>query len=112
MIEVIEQAIAAGKFRDTQRAKYERMYASDPQGTTALIAKLEPVPLLAAFPEGVSPLFGGRALSLEFEDSMVTPQGERPALSTYPTTADPEKVETLFPARPPKRTPNRVAFGE
>src|SRR5579862_7810327 len=108
MVEVIEQAIAAGKFSESRRLHYERMYARDPEGTTALIARLEAVPLLPAPPEGVSPLFGGRAMALEFADTMVTQEGARAALSTYPMTADPAKVKPLFEVR---RDSKRVTFG-
>ena len=39
---LIDDAIAAGTFMETRRQHYERLMASDPEGTRRLIASLEP----------------------------------------------------------------------
>lgn len=41
---VLDAAIAAGKFPARRRAYYEALYARDPEGTRALIARLASVP--------------------------------------------------------------------
>ena len=48
MSSVVEQAILVGKFPESRRAHYERLYTRDPAGTKRLIATLEPVPGLKA----------------------------------------------------------------
>ena len=41
---VLDAAIAQGKFPARRRAHYEALYARDPEGTRALIARLASVP--------------------------------------------------------------------
>lgn len=64
--ELIEEAIADGKFGPGRRQHYRERYDSDPQGTTALIARLSP---------GTLPLEerGGDAPTDDAEDSTAYP---------------------------------------
>ena len=50
MFELIERAIAAGKFPPSRRAHYESKMRRDPERTARLIASLEPIPELRGLP--------------------------------------------------------------
>jgi hypothetical protein len=110
MSELIDAAIAAGKFSERRRSHYERLYADQPEATERLIASLHAIPEMAS--EGRAPrifaggLFDESRMAIEFQDTQVTPSGVVPALgSRGATPTDTYAAEPLpwSETRPHKR---------
>lgn len=87
--EVINAAIAAGKFPESRRAHYERLYDRDPAGTERHIAKLA-----AALAPGGAPATATPAPSGPdgYDESWLTPR-ERAGIQAAREGAQPTIVQ-------------------